>query len=619
MSEAGHEPDLGPWEDEDGILLAIQKPYRDGQALRGTLLLKVKDTGEILTREDVKLVSGNFKRFLSNAKEMCPKGKDTINSADLLPIINDLKNRSKIQANQQVRTEQSASESPEPLDEKYSEERMERARELLEDEEMLCKVKSVLDHKIAGEDRTKLSLFLQMLSKETESPLMIFGIQKQGQGKSFIAKNVIDLFPENQVKKVTKMTKAALYRSAQKDPNRFEGKIVFFGEIPENDDERHIFQIFRQLVSEGQVTKELVIEENGNQHVRELKLEGAPCLVTTTTNPDLIDEQDRSRGVTYSPDTSERQNKRVREFQKSRRKFPDGVNEPPKIQQLENDIETALDIVSRQDFNVLNPYVEDLDNLIPEESPNIRRDFNKILQITAELPALLHHKNRRKIEDDSTSHILVSYKDVFRGLAIQRKTIQNMLEGRSQLLLDVYEEITERVEPNANDHEGMRQMVENELIEDRKNLDTFEISDVKRWMNIEYGPARRIMKALDEMELVYKDTSTRPHQHFLVDEELENGGLSRKRVKKTLARVIDGENAQKWLKNFSDRTGNAVKGGSAPVSSELVPAEREYPLKIRTGLGGDDTLPLPEHLHSQENKSKLISAVSVNENGSIIF
>jgi hypothetical protein len=203
----------------------------------------------------------------------------------------------------------------EGLESEYSDEIFQQAKELLDQENILKKVKTVLDHKIAGEDLNKLGVFLQLLSKDTEKPMMIFGVQKHGEGKSYIAQNVLDLFPEHMVIDVTDMTKAALYRRAQDDPHYFDGKIVYFGEIPERDEDRDIFQIFRQLVSEGKVSKELVIERDGEMKAVNLQLKGNPCILSTTVNPGLIDDQDMSRGMAYSPELSQEQNKEVRSFQ----------------------------------------------------------------------------------------------------------------------------------------------------------------------------------------------------------------------------------------------------------------------------------------------------------------
>lgn len=247
---------------------------------------------------------------------------------------------------------------------------------------------------VAGENLNKMGIFLQLLSKDFEDPLMIFGVQKQGEGKSYIAKKVLELFPDHMVIDVTDMKKAALYRRAQQDKNYFNDKIVYFGEVPEQDEDRTVFQVFRQLVSEGKVSKELVLDQEGDFEPERLELEGAPCVLTTTTNEGLINEQDLSRGMAYSPSISKEQNIQVREFQNTDREFPEELIHPEEIEETKQVIKCAMDLLSNDEVKLQNPFARDIDNQVPKNTDNIKRDYPKTLRIASEMPTYLYHRQR---------------------------------------------------------------------------------------------------------------------------------------------------------------------------------------------------------------------------------
>jgi hypothetical protein len=116
--------------------------------------------------------------------------------------------------------------------------------------------------------------------------------------------------------------------------------------------------------------------------------------------------------------------------------------------------------------------------------------------------------------------------------------------------MDAYEVISDNVKSNSNDYEGMKQLVQSDTRLDLENLDVFTIKDLKQWMDIEYDPAAQILRELDRMELVYKDNKTRPHHHFLVDQQPDNDKIGLKRVEKTLERVVEGQKAEEWLEDF---------------------------------------------------------------------
>jgi hypothetical protein len=507
-------------------------------------------------------------------------------------------------------------EDQETVEDRYSSEVIERAEKLLENEHILQKVKTVLDHRVAGEDVNKLGLFLQLLTKDTEDPLMIFGIQKQGEGKSYLAKQVIDLFPDHMVEKLTDATKSSIYRIAETEgKDYFDGKIVFFGEIPEDEDDREVFQIFRQLVSEGHVEKRLTLDKGGDLESSKLELEGTPAVISTTVNEGLIDAQDMSRGMAYSPEMSKEQNEKVRSFQNTESQFPDHLRNPEEIDRLEETIECAMDILAEDEVKIQNPFTEDIDNQVPKDTDNIKRDYPKTLKISAEMPTYLYHRQRPKREIEGTEYTFVTWKDVARGLVINKEFINNMIRGQTESVLDAYKVIKDKMEKVEKSYNDMPSYVTEVGIEDEES---FTNKDLEKWIGLASQTSRQYTRKLDRMELIYKDTSNRPHQHYLVDNELsEKAGITLSSLHIILASVIEREELGDWLDKYYSFTG--LEGDGGDLLDEIAFSEEDLPVELDIGLKRDPNLPTPLYMKNGQRWINEATGVTVSKEGSIIM
>jgi hypothetical protein len=501
------------------------------------------------------------------------------------------------------------------VEDRYSEEVYERAEKLLQEEHILKKVKTVLDHRVAGEDVNKLGLFLQLLTKDTDDPLMIFGIQKQGEGKSYLAKKVIDLFPDHMVEKLTDATKSSIYRIAEEDKEYFDGKIVFFGEIPEDEDDREVFQIFRQLVSEGHVEKRLTLGESGDMESTKLELEGTPAVISTTVNEGLIDAQDMSRGMAYSPEMSKEQNEKVRSFQNTESMYPKHLLEPEEIDRLEETIECALDILAEDEVNIQNPFIQDIDNQVPKDTDNIKRDYPKTLKISAEMPTYLYHRQRPKKEIQGTQYTFVTWKDVARGLVINKDFINNMIRGQTESVLDAYKVIKEKVDEVEKSYNDMPSYVTERDIEDE---DSFTNQDLEKWMGLAGQTARQYTRKLNKMELIYKDSSNRPHQHYLVDNELsETAGITLSSLHIILASVLERKELRDALDNYYSE--NGFEGHGEDLMNKIAFSEEDLPVQLDIGLKRDTDLPTPLYMKNEQRWINEATGVTVKKEGSVIM
>lgn len=501
----------------------------------------------------------------------------------------------------------------ESVADRYPDHIVAQAEDVLESQHILKLVKTVLDHKIAGEDKNKMGLFLSALSKDTDDPLMVFGVQKQGEGKSYIAKNVLDLFPDHMVVDVTDMTKAALFRRAQDDPRYFDGKIVFFGEIPEQEEDRSIFQIFRQLVSEGEVSKELVIEQGSELKAKRLELKGSPVVISTTVNEDVIDEQDMSRGLAYSPTMGKEQNRRVREYQNSERELPDHVVSPEEVEELERVLTCALDLLAQGDVSLQNPFTREFDEHIPDNIPNVKRDYPKAVQIASELPAYLYHRQRPKREIKDTEYTYVSWKDVARGLVITQPFINAMIRGRTESTMDAYEVVSDEVEAVHESYEDMEGMSQDR----REDFGSFTSLDLVSWMGVNAQTARTYLRQLDRMGLIFKDSSGRPHRHYLLkDEHDEVGGITLGTLQTIIESVFDGEAVRDWVKDYIDFLDEERVGD---IGEAVTFQEKDLPIELDLGMTPSPSFPTPVYMENTEYKIKASKALNISKEGANII
>jgi len=555
---------------------------------------------------------------LKNAKTLRPTRqravletiKNTCHDADNLPSLGIGELKDELDEMESFTTN---TDSDESIETRYSSDRIDKAKDLLENKHILKKVKTVLDHRIAGEDRTKMGVFLQLLTKDFEEPLMVFGIQKQGEGKSFIAKNVIDLFPDHMVENMTDATKSSIYRVAQNEgPDYFEDKIVYFGEIPEDEDDRTVFQIFRQLVSEGKVSKRLVLDEGGTMESGKLELEGAPAMITTTTDPERIDPQDMSRGVEYTPSMTPEQNKAVREYQNREAELPDHATEPVEIDDLAETIRCALDLLSQEEISITNPFVRDIDEIVPDDADNIKRDYKKILKVVGRVPTYLYRYQRPTATAGNSQETLTTWKDVIRGIWINKGFINRMLEGRHQSDMDVLETIKQHVDPVDYTIDQIQTRIDND---DSIEGTYFTNDDVENWTGVATGTAQNTTRRLAKHGFIYKDSSRRPNRHYLPkNPESETGQITPRALQGIIERFKDAENVRDWADLF-------LKFSDIEDREKLldrVGIDEDLPVEVDLGLVQDMNLPTPVYMEFSGISLNQPESVIVNKNGANI-
>lgn len=509
--------------------------------------------------------------------------------------------------------EQDLKPEEQKIEDRYSEEIYEEAQRVLEEENLLNLVKTVLDYKVAGESRNKMGIFLQCLTKDADEPLIIYGISKQAEGKTYIARKVLDLFPDHQVERITDMTSASIYRIAQEyGKDYYDNKIIDLGELSsDKEGEDDVAQIFRQLVTdEGGVSKQLTLETEDGQKVGNLELDGAPVLIATTTEADKIDLEDMSRAVTYSPDMSMDQKKLVREFQNVEKEYPNDLLYPEEIERLEDVITCCLDILSQTDIEVKNPYTRVMHEIVPLEPDNIKRDYPKVMKMVAETVAKIFYKQRPMTERAGQKYILISWEDMVRGLLINKDFINNMLESTLESEIQVFEKLEKNFEHTDLTYDEMRKLADNG---NGINGEAFTNEDVMDLTGMKKNTVYNITNVLDRHSLIFKDRRQRPHKHYIPEDALVTRGITPNTYLQIVDSALDGKGVVDYFNRLLDKWGfeNPEK-----MKQELILDSNNLPFELETGLGGSEDYEDPIYLSNMKEYDKVYSLMIVEQEGS---
>jgi hypothetical protein len=129
-------------------------------------------------------------------------------------------------------------------------------------------------------------------------------------GKSYIVKEIVDLFPPEDVEKISYATPTAFFHTDEFDPingqfidRNLERKILVFWDQPNTE----LLKKLRPLLSHDE--KELILKITDKSEKRGLRtktvlLRGFPVLIYCTANL-VIDEQELTRFIVLAPETDE--------------------------------------------------------------------------------------------------------------------------------------------------------------------------------------------------------------------------------------------------------------------------------------------------------------------------
>jgi len=291
-----------------------------------------------------------------------------------------------------------------------SEEQKQHAIEILKRPSLLYDYgKFVQKSGIVGEDRNIRIVLLSLTSRLLDNLISLIIKAESSSGKSFLLKQCLAAFPREYYFEFTTMSNKAIFYT-EKD---FKHKFIIFYEYNGQNDE--INYLIRTLQSEGRLRYETTEKIDGQYVTRCIEKDGPTGFFTTTTRPQLFDENE-TRNFSLFVNDSEEQTKKI--LMKLGDQFTYNGNEisQEEIKSWKN-IQRVL-----EPLKVIIPYAPELAKNVPSNRLRIRRDFERILQLIA-ICALLHQYQRKIIERTGQKYVIASIVDYL--------MVRELLEGEN--------------------------------------------------------------------------------------------------------------------------------------------------------------------------------------------
>lgn len=194
------------------------------------------------------------------------------------------------------------------------------------------------------------------------NPVSVICLGEASSGKSHIQETALMLIPKQYIVNEKKITEAALFNRAKTDEYFYDGKIVNYGDMGGSNDHEFMEEsknLMKELQSDGFLNKPLSIPDGeGGWEVRELKLNGRPCLTYTTVPNHNFDEQEMSRSIFITPRMD---NKKIFNLRKSALEFTHGKSYKI-LKKYEKDVELVPYMLLHlkevfKDIVIINPYI----------------------------------------------------------------------------------------------------------------------------------------------------------------------------------------------------------------------------------------------------------------------
>lgn len=313
----------------------------------------------------------------------------------------------------------------------------------------LIYIGSIVEWFTAGERNNILYAFTVAGQVILKNPVSVICLGEASSGKSHIQETALRLIPKKFIVNEKKITEAALFNRAKKDRYFYDGKIVNYGDMGGANDHEFMEEsknLMKELQSDGFLNKPLNIPDGeGGWEVKDLKLEGRPCLTYTTVPNHNFDEQEMSRSIFITPrmDNKEIFNRRNRllEFKHGR-----SYNT---LKKYENEAELVPYMLLHlkevfKDIAIINPYVYFVIDFL-KNSAFYKRDFDKFNGILKTMTALNYY-NHEVHDVDGKKVILTNIADVQQFMSLLNPYKESISANLAQKAVDVLNDIRNNID-----------------------------------------------------------------------------------------------------------------------------------------------------------------------------
>jgi len=307
------------------------------------------------------------------------------------------------------------------------------ALEFLKNPDIIEEINKILEISIKGEKITRFYVFLCVLQSFTKEYLQVTLVAESSAGKTWISNRVLDLFPEENVKKVGRMSKTIIERS-DIDPNI---KILY---VQEKRGSRPAIDTIRLSSMSDQGMVAWIVNRDTHKG-EELKVKPM-SIITTTTDLDM-ETEDATRNIKISLDHTIEQTKKVIDFQAHQAEFP------PELQHLFNwidldKLETIKNAIRLLDKNidVIIPFQSEVGKLLDKSKIRIKRDHKKVIGHIKTL-TLLRQYQRECLYVDDKRWLIATIEDFEDALKYSEKQITSTYYNVDDDMLKIIDIIKE--------------------------------------------------------------------------------------------------------------------------------------------------------------------------------
>lgn len=324
----------------------------------------------------------------------------------------------------------------------------------VKDPALLSQIAQSYSSKIVGEENNIKTLFCACISKDLPryNRISVIIASQSSSGKSNLVNSILEPFEEDTLD-YTEFTTAFLKRTEM----MFNGKILKIEQMEKVDEKGKVtMSSLKHLLSEGKLKTGLVDKNEKNQNKNKtLEVTGIPVYISTSTNFNF-DPETLNRTFLMEIDESEEQSGKIVNHQLKK------YSTLEKHDKWKNEKEELVNLVkmykgiAHQVTQIIIPFAQKIEDRIPINDITIRRDLQKILNLTCVI-AFIHCANRIRIQDNDgkdfvqdqfgntekhyTYSLLAEPSDFKEALAIAGKTIKqtlNKLNDSSMQVLNAF-------------------------------------------------------------------------------------------------------------------------------------------------------------------------------------
>jgi hypothetical protein len=483
---------------------------------------------------------------------------------------------------------------------------IQKAIDLSKDPLLLYKIKKELDKVIVGEDTLKLAIVLAGASIKCNSKLSIQVTGESSAGKTKVVKEALKLFPEDNVKNVTRISKRALDYFEKEN---LDDKILYVGEGAGAEEAIETIKMITDPISH--VRESLIVEktQSGQQELRTLKTKGTPVFITTTAK--VIDDIEfTNRLLTVGVNLTQAQTENVVKFilnSEADLKYSKQDEEFRKTFQL-----MFEQFLKKVDVKIL--FAPPIYNLFTQYvyKTRLRRDIQKFLALI-KASAILYQAQRPIVNVNNKPVILAMPQDFWNALIIGQGFLLTTMEN----LHETSNKIKQIILENSDDL--MKEYPIKERKDDVEFCNGFTVNDFRelRKIDLKRDTIYQHLEILVDIGFLHSFKSGRSNVYTVLDSELNSDKL----------RLIDNGNLiasdmEMELKNSSDPS----RIGSEPyVEKFFLEGGKNFkkyinPLTgIEISLDIDKNTCLSSEISIRDETKAITSSISDTEDAKSLF